>query len=247
MTNKLAVDEVALLAQADLLILTVELLRAPENQTDQAADLLPGDATALVNASGLTPPESLASDLIDLVGAARDTDKTLWSGCWRLLFDASLYCPINESAYVRRDKGAIIGDVCGFYRAFGWQPAENGERPDHLLTELEFLAALLIMLARSPSDSEMGLTRNAAEKFARDHLGDWIPAFAKKLEQTTTLPVLQRLASWLGTLWDSLVRYHGWEIDSQPCLRSDPGREPENVYECGAPDLVQLQETTSND
>ncbi len=103
------------------------------------------------------------------------------------------------------------------------------------------------MLARADCETNAEIARDALARFTRDHLSDWIPAFANKLESATTLPVLRQLASWLREMWTALIEYHEWETDPQPVLRSDPGREPEDVYECGAADLVQLEKSKAED
>ncbi|RMF41592.1 MAG: hypothetical protein D6753_09330 [Planctomycetota bacterium] len=233
-------DAIALLAQADLVLITVDLLRPPSLHQQPFASMGKADMVALCAAAQLPASDALADRLWCAVELAQTAEPSMWDGCWRLLFDASLYCPINESAYIRRDKGAIIGDVCGFYRAFGWQSAANGERPDHLLTELEFVAMLLVMSARATSQDQLDITRQALERFTRDHLNDWIDAFAAKLQQTTTFPVLEATARWLPDLWHAMAECHGWVLDPNPPLRSVPGQEPEEAYECGAPDVVAL-------
>ncbi len=93
-------------------------------------------------------------------------------------------CPPYETEYGRRHvfgQAQELGDVGGFYAAFGLRPAQSGERPDHVACELEFLAvvALKEAYARARSDdAHAAVARDAAAAFLRDHLGRWLPAFA---------------------------------------------------------------------
>ncbi|MCZ7582039.1 MAG: molecular chaperone TorD family protein [Deltaproteobacteria bacterium] len=98
------------------------------------------------------------------------------------LFLGNVICPINEAGYIRRDKGAILADAAGFYRAFGFSlPDDAGERVDHLVGELEFLALLRVMSANARiagHADEARVADEAASDFVADHLGEWLPLFA---------------------------------------------------------------------
>jgi hypothetical protein len=138
---------------------------------------------------------------------------------------------------VRRDKGAILADVCGFYRAFGFEPSPDvGEKPDHLRCELEFLAALFIMEARAVehgNDAHADVTRNAVTRFATDHIADWIASFCTRLMYVTSLAVYSRLAEVLPQVWQAMAKHRqlpDWqpgdpesgeheeiELDPMPC------------------------------
>ena len=138
--------QIRLLAQADLLLLIADLLRAPELIRHSLGNLKKSNLKMLVEATDLTPGDAILEQLHLAVKHARTAIHADWSGVYRLLFDGAMLCPVNEAGYIRRDKGAIIADVCGFYQAFGWTASEkSGERPDHLLVELEFAAMLLVM------------------------------------------------------------------------------------------------------
>jgi TorA maturation chaperone TorD len=86
----------------------------------------------------------------------------------------SLFLPVVEMA-----------DLAAFYRGFGLRVAPGGhERPDHASCQCEFLAFLTrkeaYALARR--DGEMrDVTRAAARRFLRDHLGRWGPTLGRAL------------------------------------------------------------------
>jgi len=98
-------------------------------------------------------------------------------------------CPPYETEYGRRHvfgQAQELGDVSGFYGAFGLRPAPGGERPDHLACELEFLGVVALKeawaLARGEAEPAE-VARAAAAAFLRDHLGRWLPAFASLAAQ----------------------------------------------------------------
>lgn len=81
-----------------------------------------------------------------------------------------------------------LGDLAGFYLAFGLtlNPAEH-ERADHVSCECEFLSFLCLKKAYALEKGDLSMleeVRKAARLFLRDHLGRFLPAFAKKLTRT---------------------------------------------------------------
>ena len=148
---------------------------------------------------------------------------------------------MNQASYIRRDKGTILGDLCGFYRAFGWQGnLASGERPDHLLCQLEFVGVMLAMAARAEDDQQRKIVHDALAQFARLHMHDWIPSVCCQLIESSRLAYFGAVAQWLIVLWTKLTEFHAWPMDSVPEPRLTPSIDPEDPYECGAPDLVQL-------
>jgi putative dimethyl sulfoxide reductase chaperone len=196
------------LAHADLLLLFADLLRPP----GRVELPMPDEAIGLVRAA---LPDAADSNLIEsirsLLECARKTPWANWSDEYHRLFEGPIACPINETTYVRRDKGAILADICGFYRAFGFEPSPDvGEKPDHLRGELEFLAALFIMEARAleqGNDDHADITRQAIIRFASDHLTDWLASFCARLMQVTSLALYGRLAEVLPEVWQALAAH----------------------------------------
>jgi DMSO reductase family type II enzyme chaperone len=78
-----------------------------------------------------------------------------------------------------------MGDLAGFYSAFGlaMNPAEH-ERSDHVSCECEFLCFLALKEAYALESDDIAMleeVRKATRLFVRDHLGRFVPAFARKL------------------------------------------------------------------
>ncbi|MBI4753940.1 MAG: molecular chaperone TorD family protein [Betaproteobacteria bacterium] len=90
----------------------------------------------------------------------------------------------------RGDQGreGILEDLLRFYDFFDVELSETDrEYPDHLVTELEFLAWLCLQeqgAQREGRDAEP--FRCAARDFLTRHLAAWLPEFRRRLEATDT-------------------------------------------------------------
>ncbi len=123
--------------------------------------------------------------------------------------------PAYESAYCPGDvfrQAEVMADIAGFYLAHG--VAVGGldrERPDHIATELEFMA----FLARKQAHALLELGQDEIEEcehsqrlFLGEHLGCWAQAFAARLQivgaATPFASIGRLLAQWLATELDWL-------------------------------------------
>lgn len=69
--------------------------------------------------------------------------------------------------------------------------------PDHIATELEFMEALIGVQAESlenGDEQEAGTSLMLQQEFMQRHLGEWIPAFCKRLCKEARLPLYSSLA-----------------------------------------------------
>jgi TorA maturation chaperone TorD len=89
-----------------------------------------------------------------------------------------------------REKGAILGDVAGFYKAFAFDHSkEMLETPDHIAVELAFMSYIKLKEAYACMDGDHEAYRiclDAEEKFLTEHLTDWVPLFLDRLTQYST-------------------------------------------------------------
>lgn len=97
-----------------------------------------------------------------------------------------------------------MGDLTGFYLAFGLtvNPAEH-ERPDHVSCECEFLFFLALKEAYGLESGDIPMleeVRKATRLFLRDHLGRFVPAFARKL-------VTEGRGGFYGNLGELCLRF----------------------------------------
>lgn len=97
-----------------------------------------------------------------------------------------------------------MADIAGFYRAFGFEV--SGERPDHIVPELEFVALLLVKegYARMSGEIEGAeLCATARGKFVAEHVGAWLPSFAARAREAQGGESLQELISLVLVLTGS--------------------------------------------
>lgn len=179
---------------------------------------------------------ALAPLLVQAAAARGKSSSDDWRAEATRLFEGGCLCPVNETAYVRRDKGAILADLAGFARAFGFAPAEGvGEKHDHVVSELQLAALLLVMLARARDagdDAAAEVTEAALRSFADDHLSAWVVLFCERLAATAVQPALAVLAPLLAGAWRELAAAHGLEI-AEAAGDAAPGDDPAaSPYEC---------------
>jgi TorA maturation chaperone TorD len=150
-------------------------------------------------------------------------------------------CPPYETEFGRRHvfgQSQELGDICGFYEAFGVRPRTGGERPDHVACELEFLALLALKEAiavAGANDHHQQLCRDAARHFLQDHPGRWVRALAAQIAQRA--PDSGYAAA--ATIAATVLGEHALELGAIPVLL-DPDdlipivEEPDGfLFECG--------------
>jgi len=116
--------------------------------------------------------------------------------------------PPYESAYSSSDifrQTSVMADVAGFYRAHGLVVGgRERERPDHIVTELEFMGFMARKEAHAlehlgPEHVEE--CRRTQAHFLRDHLGRWGPSFGRRVGALSEFPLFctagDLLARWL--------------------------------------------------
>ncbi|MCC6750174.1 MAG: molecular chaperone TorD family protein [Deltaproteobacteria bacterium] len=211
----------ACLVQADLVRLGADLLGLPSERLAVTTTDAEATIAELVGRFGARRGSVLEGAGAMLVEAVRCTPLEAWEAEYGRLFDRDQHCPRTEGAYVRRDRGAILGDIAGFYRAFGLaiDEAQGPRTPDDLVCELEFVAALLVLVAHAElsDDAERAaIASDGLRSFAAEHLGDWLPAFCVRLAAVTELELYRALAVFLEALWEGVREFHGLEVLAGP-------------------------------
>lgn len=224
----------ALLSQADLLLLLARSFDPPAVETIARFRAARAEFPLLDRRVGADGALRLSFERA--CRALDGTSESELSDEYHRLFDTLLACPINESGFVRRDKGAILGDVAGFYRAFGMDVSKDGhERADHLSCELEFVAVLLVMLANARAEGRAEaaeITEKALSAFALDHLSEWLPGFSAQLQRATRLPFYRHLAELLHETWRLVCKEN--RVPAAPGgTPLEPERDEGTPYECG--------------
>lgn len=109
-----------------------------------------------------------------------------------------------------RTREGILEDLLRFYEFFDVKLSDRDrEYPDHLVTELEFLA-WLSRQSRPPARTAAMPRRSSCRTTSVDrHLAAWLPAFADKLAATATI------YARYGTTLRELVEAHRNSLDEQ--------------------------------
>lgn len=129
----------------------------------------------------IPPGEALA----DLGPALRPSDDEVEAEHFRVL-GAGGAVSACASDYVEggfADKGPILADIAGFYRAFAFEPGAR-EAPDHFACMFEFLAFLALKQAYAAlgSEPEQAEVAAAAERaFIAEHVAPYLARFAERL------------------------------------------------------------------
>lgn len=153
-------------------------------------------------------------------------------------------CPAYEGEY-GEPKGMRyaheIGDVSGFYRAFGLQPSRRlAERPDHISIECEFMAFLALKEAcalRAHGEAQAEVCRDASAKFLEDHLGRFGRAFATRVRHAGGghAPFHEAAAHLLDqTIRRDAARYDVAYGSEHLPLREDAGTPDDACVRCRA-------------
>jgi len=134
----------------------------------------------------------LQEGLIELADTVAKLDVVELEHEHNALFSMDVLVPAYEGSYQRIERGSVIGDVAGFYRAFDLAPVDHSGPPDSLWNELAFVTWLSIKqafaLEQGMTDAA-GITRDAMVDFLSEHLGRWTGAFSQRLLATTGNPL----------------------------------------------------------
>lgn len=184
------------------------------NATTLDAGTLAGAYMAMAQVFSYPNPESWQrlgeQGLID-PGFTRDAMEAEYLAAFEVGREASPV-PLFEGMH-RPDLGreGILEDLLRFYEFFDVKLSETDrEYPDHLATELEFLAWLCMQeQAAGQAGRDAEPFRLAARDFLSRHLAAWLPEFRRRLEATDTA------YAQYGAVLGDLVEGHGDWLGSE--------------------------------
>ena len=171
-----------------------EFLRSHLLDTENWLSLL-GDRPSLEALRVLRPvimsssPDELESEYVQAFGHTIGTE-----------------CPPYEAEYELAhifQKSQTLADIAGFYKAFGLEIGPNfKDRLDHVTVELEFMHFLCLKeayaLDKGHTEEQLAVCRDAQSKFLGEHLGQWVFAFAERLDKKATGKPYELLAQLLA-------------------------------------------------
>jgi TorA maturation chaperone TorD len=206
-----------------------EAFRRPGDQPFELVAELPGAASAL----GLEARDFVAAlhEGKDLMAAYDGTFGHVVRGA----------CPAYEGEY-GEPKGHRfaheIGDVTGFYNAFGLGPSRgHPERPDHVSVECEFMAFLALKeacAAEAHGPGKADLCRDASRKFLEQHLGHFGRALAARVKRRAQAPFYVAAARLLDeAILADAARLGAAAGSPDLPLREDAGTTDDACMRCG--------------
>lgn len=187
------------LLRADLWRIASFCFERPTQDRLEALHSLLGEIMNVFNESETT----LSTVLKNLREDIEQADLHAWEKEYHALFTTQVVVSPFEGAYHRTERGAIIGDIAGFYKAFGLQATAHDGPPDALKNELAFMSWLSLKEAyaiRKDMTEELEVTLSAEKKFLEDHVGRWFPVFHAKLVETTGNRIYLAAAHLVDTL-----------------------------------------------
>lgn len=158
----------------------------------------------------------------------------------------TLDCPPYETLFGNDHvfgQSQAMGDIAGFYKAFGLELSRDiHERLDHLSVELEFMHFLAYKesYARCHDGAEKTqIVVDAQKKFVKDHIGRWVPLFARMLAKKADTGFFRYIADFIADCLEFDAAF--LSVSPQPYNETDyrPAtfHAPEGqTYECGAQD-----------
>jgi putative dimethyl sulfoxide reductase chaperone len=130
------------------------------------------------------PIEALRTDMRDtaepFMQAMADATTEQITLEYSSLFTGAGLCRSNENDYEKLSFSMTdkLADVAGFYKAFGFDVRDdNGERPDFVGTELDFINLLLLKQAYAVKNGwteQSGISADALASFIESHFVNWV-------------------------------------------------------------------------
>jgi len=213
------------------------LTGALENEVDgEAREHLETIASLLNDLESWASSEGINWNIQDL----RDEHRRVFSNV------IALDCPPYETLFGNDHvfgQSYVMGDISGFYTAFGLQLAQDiHERLDHLSVELEFLHFLAYKESYAlchDGPEKVKTVIDAEKKFVKEHIGRWVPLFSGMLNKKANYGLYKIIADitseWVAfdvaLLGVSPQPYS--ETDYRPANYTSPEGQS---FECGAQD-----------
>ena len=184
------------LLRADLWRVLALAFSTPSRQSLDDLQGLCGELASTLGTEGHPLQEGLAElaqsiELLDPVALEHEHNA---------LFSMDVMVPAYEGSYQRIERGAVVGDVAGYFAAFGLRPIDHSGPPDSMWNELALLSWLSLKEGYAIEhglEEPRTITREAMGEFLQDHLGRWAGVFSGRLLHTTDNPLYATAAHLL--------------------------------------------------
>lgn len=135
------------------------------------------------------------------VNSEQELDKLLWEYTRLFIGPYRLPCPPWESVYTspkRLMMQEAADKVIKIYHETGLAISSADVMPDHIGTELNFLAVLFQKM--NGASEGKGESLSIIEKFLNEHLKQWVPRFVSDMERSADSSLYKALARVTGEI-----------------------------------------------
>ena len=146
----------------------------------------------------------LHEDRLSVTAIGRFPNYSSYESAYIALFEVGVPAPpvpLLESANSQRQvPQEIVLECVNFYDVLGLQPSGTVFPTDHLVTQLEFLAAVRYLREQANDSNKETSLRHLERDFVERHLLNWLPIAQEKLEKSNPplFPILlQSLIAYL--------------------------------------------------
>ncbi len=173
----------------------------------------------LLNDESILLPSELREKIVELSTNANSVDD-LRSDYISIFDQSKSLNPLYETEYGRERamfKATELTDIAGFYRAFGFEMNQEGDRDmvDHISVELEFYSLMMmkyIYLQEAKDFEGCEVVLDGMKKFMDSHLGRFVTAILER-DGVKSSETYNRILKWIE------------DIVTQECRRIDVSPE----------------------
>lgn len=135
------------------------------------------------------------------------------------LFLTRMFCPPTETIYGKHSFNTpnILGDISGYYKAFGFTLAEKAHVPhDYIGVEFEFMSFLELKIAyalEEGNEENLEICMAAKKRFLADHVGRWTWLFGANLTERSKEEYFKSLGKLICKFMDGELECYGIKVD----------------------------------
>lgn len=210
-------------------VLASLLTSYPDQNFENYVDLLLKEGTVNL-------PENLKSQVTQIVQTAQVDDlRSLYIDIFERGQGANSPYETEYGRHRAMAKGQELGDIAGFYKAFGFELETEGEGReilDHVSVELEFYSLLLMKqnyFAENQNSEAAEIILDGRKKFLLAHLGRFVSAIGAR-PSVAENPYFKEVYGWVNNLVDQECALLGIQPEKTDWIESQKTEETAN---CG--------------
>lgn len=136
------------------------------------------------------------------------------------LFLTRMFCPPTETVYGKNSFNTpnILGDISGYYKAFGFKLSDRAEVPSHdnVAVELEFMSFLELKIAyalEEENKENLDICLTAKKGFLAEHIGRWLWVFGQNLVTRSKEDCFKSLGQLICKFIDAELAFYSIKVD----------------------------------